>query len=232
MLTPSTASGQHLERLGMKKQVIYPATRAAVTGLFACLLAAIVWGWSVAALVGAGVAMAAWLVFQLPDKKILQRVAESKVYPVETTRIEITASDPAGQFQAGRFADLPCSFQDLGNIAKRLQAGASFSHAGLAGRYRPLSRSQYEALRDAMIARELLYWINPASHSQGVELTRAGRAVMEYFSQGNDMVTLKAIPQLARTSRRREVLPKAAHARERTRGNGSDPQNPNSVNQK
>ena len=216
----------------MKKEVIYPAAKCIVTGLFAFVLAAVLWSWSVAALVGAGVAMAAWLVFQLPDKKILQRVAESKVYPVETTRIEITASDPAGQFSAGRWADLNLSREDLQVLAKRINAGASFSHAGLAGPGRPLTRSQYETLRDEFIARGLAYWRSPAAHAQGVELTRAGRAVMEYFSYGNDSVTLAPLPQLARSSRRREVLPKAAHARERTRGNGSDPQNPNSVNEK
>ena len=87
----------------MKKEVLYPAARAAITGLFAFVLAAVLWSWSVAALVGAGVAMAAWLVMQLPDKKIVERVGEPKVYPTMSKPLKISIQYNDGQ--AGLFSE-------------------------------------------------------------------------------------------------------------------------------
>ena len=169
----------------IRDKIVIPGLKAFTTGLFACLLAVVVSyyrgspSWAFGGLVGAGVAFIAWVLMQLP--RLDPGGRPSKVYPT-TTRIQITASDPAGQFSAGRFADLPISQDDLAKVSQRLIHGASFSHAGLAGPGRPLSRSQYEVLRDAMISRNLCYWINPASHAQGCNLTHAGQSVLKHFT--------------------------------------------------
>ena len=175
--------------------------RAFTTGLFACLLAVVVSyyrgspSWAFGGLVGAITAMIAWVLMQLPRYK--PRFTPSKVYPT-TTRIQITASDPAGQYSAGRFADLPISIETMRQVAKRINAGASFSHAGLAGPGRPLSRAEFEVLRDEFIARGLAYWRDPGSHSQGCNLTHAGQSVLKHFAAG------------------------AVHAHTATRGNGRE----------
>ena len=216
----------------IQEKVFIPLLKAIITGaLFALFAAAFFVGsipWRVFWLVLIGVCLAAWIIAILPDKKIVQRVAQSKVYPT-TTRIEITAKDPAGQFMVGKFADLGLSPAGLNQVAKRLQAGASFSHAGLAGPGRPLSRSEWECLRTEFISRGLAYWINPGSHAQGVELTRAGIAVMDYFCQGNGTVTLEPIPQLQEMSGRPDFVTSDAHAHKDTSDNGREHQNPYSV---
>jgi len=63
-------------------------------------------------------------------------------------------------------------------VAIKYQACGHFSHASMAGPGKPLSRSEFESLRDAMIARGLAYWVNEHSTNQGCRLTHAGQAVM------------------------------------------------------
>ena len=187
----------------MKKEVIYPAARAAVTGLFACLLAAIVWGWSVAALVGAGVAFAAWLVFQLPK---VQPVALSKSVPgtqfPTTTKIQIVGD--SSSFQAGRWLDLPMSQNTIRQVAKRLAAGGTFGYASLAGPGKPLTRGEFENLRDKFINRNLAYWRDPKHHSQGCELTKSGQAVIRYFlpQNGHDTSIDVSQPEAGQANKR------------------------------
>ena len=201
---------------------------AAITGLFgAVLLLAIAWLakwpdlWIYALLSWAAISAIAWLLLM---RRYLEIVGGdhsgnspsgiSKVYPT-TTKVEIVATDPAGEFSAGRWADLKVNLGSLNEVARRLAAGSSFSHAGLAGPGRPLSRSEYEVLRDEFIARGLAYWRSPGSHSQGVCLSRAGVAVMRHFASPNTM--LSDLPQLQEVSSRSTLLPKAAHAHTNTR---------------
>ena len=215
--------------MSVKEAVLIPLLKAIITGaLFALFGAAFYWlslgvtGWRIFWAILAGAALVSWLmVIRIGDQdRNAANLKPSKVYPVETTRIQITASDPAGEFSAGRWAELPISAELLQRVAKRLAAGSSFSHAGLAGPGRPLSRSEFECLRDAMISRGLCYWTNPAAHAQGCQLTRAGVAVMRHFASCSSVE--HPLPQLARTSRHRELLPSAALAHTDTRDNGRE----------
>jgi hypothetical protein len=47
----------------------------------------------------------------------------------------------------------------------------------------PMSKPQYQAVRDAMIERGLAHWINPDAHAQGWDLTAAGWAVMRRIAK-------------------------------------------------
>ena len=179
----------------VKSEVLYPALKALVTGLFAFVLAWVIYDFSVAALVGAAVAFAAWLVLQLPDKKILHDRAESKVFPT-TTKIQIVGD--SSSFQAGRWLDLPVSQATITQVAKRLAAGGTFGYASLAGPGKPLTRGEFENLRDEFINRGLAYWRDPAHHAQGCELTKSGEAVIRHFSRMDN--TVHSIPQLTRTT--------------------------------
>ena len=141
----------------------------------------------------------------------------SKVYPAESTRVEIVANDPSGQFSAGRFADLPVTLDQLIAISRRIDSGVSFSHAGLAGPGRPLSRAEFESLRDKMIVDKLCYWINPASHAQGVGLTRGGEKMFQYFARFH--TKKKPTPQRPGMYKPARQNKSNAHAHTRTRGN-------------
>jgi hypothetical protein len=110
----------------------------------------------------------------------------------QTTRVEIVATDPSGAFQRGTWADLPISPNTMLSVAKRIEAGSSFSHAGLAGPGRPLNRSQYETLRDEFVKRGFAFWRDPTCHNRGVDLTLAGKSVIKYYA---------ALPQNGRESR-------------------------------
>ncbi len=206
------------------EKILIPLLKALITGVLVALFTA-AWfipavPWKLFAATLSGVCLVSWLmVIRISDQgNGAVTLKPSKVYPVETTRIEITAADPSGAFSAGRWAELPISRESIDSVARRIAAGASFSHAGLAGPGRPLSRSEYEVLRDEFIARGLAYWINPDSHSQGVELSRAGVAVMEHFAGGDGTVT--PLPQLPEKVRRSNLLPSAAHAHRNTREEG------------
>ena len=183
----------------MKKEVIYPAAKCIVTGLFAFVLAAVLWSWSIAALVGAGVAFAAWLVMQLPKSDPANLPTLPKQ---QTTKIQIVGD--SSSFQAGRWLDLPVSQATITQVAKRLDAGGTFGSASLAGPGKPLTRGEFENLRDEFIKRGLAYWRDPAHHAQGCELTKSGQAVIRYF-----------LPQNGRSTSIDVLMPKAAHANKR-----------------
>ena len=93
-----------------------------------------------------------------------------RVYPL---RVEVTQYN--GHWVD--YLDLPVTSDKMVSVCRLLANGGDFSHGGLSGPHRPLSRSEYEALRDEFIGRGLATWRNPHSHHQGVLLTHVGKAV-------------------------------------------------------
>lgn len=82
----------------------------------------------------------------------------------------------------GDYLDLPITQEQLLEIVDRLTSGGSFSHASLAGPGKPLSRADYERLRDLWISRGLVRWTSPRTHFQGLQLTAKGRAIVRGFA--------------------------------------------------
>lgn len=165
--------------------VAIPASQAGITGvLIGASLGSLatVAGWNNPIAWGAmgmtGGTTLAWLYFRAEWADRLRPApapTPAKVYAAETPfRVQITATDPSGAFGRGTFLDLHIDEITLLAVARRLATGTSFSHAGLAGPGRPLSRAQYECLRDEFVSRGLLYWNNPA-HNTGVGMTLAGK---------------------------------------------------------
>ena len=137
----------------------------------------------------------------------VQEAAPAQTYQAQT-RVEIIASDPSGAFMQGCWADLPIDLPKLAKVARRVEAGASFSHADLAGPHKPLSRAEFEALRSEFVLRGLAYWRNPEAHAQGCELSRAGGAVLRRLAEQTDD---NPLPQQARILPRILSSPRGLH---------------------
>lgn len=182
-----TGSGSK-PKMSDKTAPFYLAAFAGISGLFLGL-AALALGlvfpwkhpWAIAgvtfALVGAG----AWLGLLAWWRSVVERIhkIERPVPSAEpyqfTTRLTVVTGVNNSE---GVYLDIPVDRERLFEVAAKLAAGCEFSHASLAGRYRPLSRSEYEALRDALLARGLVRWKDARSHNLGLELSRAGAAAM------------------------------------------------------
>lgn len=92
----------------------------------------------------------------------------------EILRVELTRDN--GRRMA--YIDLPGSPDQLGALARGLLNGKGTSEATWTGAGAPFSRSEYAAIRAAMIERGLAAWTNPDHHAQGWEPTAAGRAIL------------------------------------------------------
>jgi len=202
------------------------ASLAGISGLFGgililaiCLLVGYSWVYSVIGLTG--ISAITWLLLMNRYLAIIAgdqvnndvNLKPSKIYPT-STRVEIISRDPANEFSAGKFSDLPVDLPTLIKVAKWIDNGADFSMAGLSGRYRPLTRSQFESLRDRMIKDGLCYWINPDHHAQGCKLTRGGENMVRHFATYKPGFTT-AIPHQPGMLRRRNNSSSKARARGR-----------------
>jgi hypothetical protein len=170
-----------------------PVGQALVTGILVALCSAGVtiavgWPWWVppAVLVGTSTLVWVWL---LVDHRRLLRFVE-KVVGVdldgdgevgedagrpERVKVEITR----GTQQV--YLDLPCGRETLRTVARAVLADQPLSESRWTGQGRPFSRATFAEFRDELLERGLLAWRNPQAHSQGVEPTRAGRAVFRYI---------------------------------------------------
>ena len=96
-------------------------------------------------------------------------------------RVEVEVSKP--DEKAMQFLDLPGTGDQLGQLARGVLAGRSFSEAEWSGGGRPYARSEFRELRGELLARGLLEWRNDNAPAQGVQLTAPGRAVFRRIAQ-------------------------------------------------
>lgn len=82
----------------------------------------------------------------------------------------------------GETIDLPADRESLGTLARGLLNGMPFSERFWTGRGKPFSTNTFRALKDAMMKRGLCEYISESDPRQGIQLTDAGRAVMETFA--------------------------------------------------
>ncbi len=95
-------------------------------------------------------------------------------------RLRVAVLDRDGT--RGVFLDLPIDEGRMIALADGLMRGKSLSESSWIGSQGIFSRSEFYALRDELIKRGLLRWVNPRAHSQGVELTPGGRALVRHFA--------------------------------------------------
>lgn len=84
---------------------------------------------------------------------------------------------------AGEFIDLTLEPERLVGVSRSLMEGSTFSHSSLAGPGRPLTRAEYEQLRDEFLRRGLIRWYDDRAHNQGLRLTAKGQALTRHFAQ-------------------------------------------------
>jgi hypothetical protein len=182
----------------IESAILIPTIQAMLTGGLvggAAFSAANIWNWQDPIVWGVTgfslVTLGSWLLYRGEWRRGVD-VLLGVVLPVEaeptqeyqaTTYITVVAEDPAGAFQAAQRLNVALDPLLISKAASRAIATGNFSHASLAGPGRPLTRAQYEILRDEFIARGLLYWNCDYAHTRGVSMTRAGREAIEYLAK-------------------------------------------------
>ena len=94
-----------------------------------------------------------------------------------TVQLEIVRPDQPGMFQ---YLNMPEElFAKLPEVANRLiNSGTPFSQSAMTGKGRPLSRNEFNELRDLLVARGAAQWRDEDNPTRGVDLTPYGKAVM------------------------------------------------------
>jgi len=74
-------------------------------------------------------------------------------------------------------------------IAVLMANGTPFSEGALTGANRPLSRSEFNTMRDLLMLRGLMKWKDAEIHTLGVELTPPGRSTFRKLAAGDFTTT-------------------------------------------
>ncbi|HEC61415.1 hypothetical protein LCGC14_0761740 [marine sediment metagenome] len=179
-----TSTEDKTELLRSSVAIVIPALQAIVSGLLAGLAAG-----SLAPLVdlpsldtflvvSSLIAMFAWFNLLRAWREAIIPTYDKPTHRGYNSNVRLEI----GRENSTSIVNLPVSRTDLKTLAMGLDSGLSFSESSWTGRGALFSRSEFRQLRDVMIKRKLLQWVNPYARAQGLELTRTGRAVMRYLS--------------------------------------------------
>jgi hypothetical protein len=180
-----------MDNRDLTTDVLIPAVQAGITGVILGMSAGVIaylahWEHPGAFLLGGWVVFTAigWLVFVGRAWRLVERVLGADPAPgfiahtdapQQMTQVELLGD------QGGDYLKIPLDTMRLIAIAYQLEHGASFSHA-LSGPGRPISRGEYERLRDYFLARGLARWVSPGSRKDGLELSRGGQSLVRYYA--------------------------------------------------
>lgn len=109
------------------------------------------------------------------------QVLEPEPYTPSKVRVELVENQN-GSWQ-GAFLDLPCEPEQLKLLASGVAAGGTLAESAWCGANRPFSKSQFHAVRQALIERGWLQWRNHDAPAQGIEPTHAGKRVFSYLAE-------------------------------------------------
>lgn len=174
-----------MDRNPIISAVIVPALQAIFTGFFCglasgtiALLAGYPKFFTLALVVGTLAMVLTWLT---ASDRAIPKPEKPKPdnYQAVTVRVDLLQEDS----KAGWFLDIPLDRERLTLVCRSLQGGCDFSLASLGGAGKPLTRSEFEILRDYFITRGLARWINPHAHNAGCSLSAAGRAIVRRFAE-------------------------------------------------
>jgi len=121
-----------------------------------------------------------WLHFALPSQEPKPEIVQAQ----EPQPMKIMIAETEGNYSKGVWLEIPgIAPEVLAEVAELVLAGHNFSMGSMSGRYKPLSRNQYEAMRDRLIESGALSWASDKSHSQGVTITKPGLALFRCIAQ-------------------------------------------------
>ncbi len=179
--------------------VVVPLLQAFITSALLALAVLIVsfvcgwWdGWKLAVAVFGVMPLVAWVYLQrrwlvLTAERVFQRDFDGGGIGVSpgsasaephVVKVQVNHIREGGHLQVD-LMDLPCTVEQLRDLAQGLLDGAPFSEGEWTGRGRPFSVAEFRALRSAMLRRSLLQMRSKKDLRQGFELTEEGKAVME-----------------------------------------------------
>ena len=138
----------------------------------------LVWGVGMFILLGADLSNVRRVEFYEGQASLSESEALSKV------RLEVV--NPQGARFS--FGELPVSEDAFRQFAGAVVRGKDLSLGAWTGSRGIFSRSEYDALTDFLMRAGLVRWCNPQAHSQGRELTAAGKATLARFVEGETRV--------------------------------------------
>lgn len=80
-----------------------------------------------------------------------------------------------------RYIDLPCSDEQLLELARLLVDGRTLTQANFTGSGKPFDRAQFEEIKAELIKRGLAVLNSPGTPARGVTLTASGRACFQHI---------------------------------------------------
>ena len=92
-------------------------------------------------------------------------------------------------------------------VAHRIMNGTPFSESAMTGTGRPLTRSEFQMLRDIFLQQQLCAWKDPEHHTLGVRFTGYGRSFLRQEAERS------TTPPRIRTPRTPAALPSYSEGR-------------------
>jgi len=110
--------------------------------------------------------------------------------PRELVTVEVTEPD------RGRMSwlDVPCTAEQLEQLARGLVLGRSFAEAEWCGGGRIFSVREFRALRSDLLERGLIEWRDARYPSQGITLSHAGKALMARIAEQGAHTHTRVLP--------------------------------------
>ena len=179
----------------VQTEVFYPLLKSIISGVLVGLAAVSLYGlylqvtpWRLFFAIVAIVALLSWLAViraMSPSPK-LETVQPAKVYPDESTRLNVNVNDFDKPYPRARRGKIRCK-KKLPELARLiLVMGKSYSYADLEGKGKLFNRTEFEHVRSDMMDLGLLYWKNPDNHRDGVGFTVGGIAFLERIKREYD----------------------------------------------
>ena len=101
---------------------------------------------------------------------------------VKQVRVQIDETQPNGHIRQSKLFTLPCSEDELADIAEGVKRGVSFSERFWTGKDKPFSVARFREIRSEMLRRGMLAPASSKSDKQGYVFTKAGMAVLEHYA--------------------------------------------------
>ena len=192
---PFAGRGSSMERREPKRamtaesEVVVPLMQALFTGMLSVALIAdlvfVPWPWIALGGLFLLVVLGLWVWLIIDGRRMLWSeersregaLAAPEPVPPERFEIVIQQKTPAGHSTV--WLDIPGKPAAFAQFARAAISGMPISEAAWIGAGNPYSKAQFGALRDTLLQRALLEWVNPDAHNQGLQPTRAGRVVLQ-----------------------------------------------------